>query len=135
MFSFTGNIDYCLCYDGFLRYCSVVFCSFETNYTPAIYLRRLPYLQTIYDNRNLWLFPSVCCDEKCWPDWKLFNSTLFDYRESSQFKLIFPMNHGGNVWLWIRGVKFDFSYDLTEQCKSVCQVEIIVSSSCCVFGS
>ena len=25
LFSFIGNIEHCLCYDGFLRYCSVVF--------------------------------------------------------------------------------------------------------------
>ena len=36
--------------------------SIHPNYTTVFYLLRLPHPQTVYDNRNLWFIPSVCCD-------------------------------------------------------------------------
>ena len=55
---------------------------------------------------------------------QIISYTLFDLIESNQFKFIFTMNHGSKVW---------FSYDLTEQKKSVYRIEITVLRSLCFW--
>ena len=80
----------------------ILFCcffSFEPNHTAAFYLHRLLYLQTIYANWNLWTYSFLLLWLKgCSPDRKLFH-TLFELSKSNQFKFVFTMNHGSNVWL------------------------------------
>ena len=80
----------------------MLFCSFEPNYTETFSLRRLLHLQTVYANKNFWAYTFGLLSLKGLIRSQIILYTLFNLPESNQFKFIFNMNHGSNVWpyLW-----------------------------------
>ena len=108
-----------------LGYCSVVYRTFEYNCTAAFYLCVCRTFKQYRITQICGLIPSFVLI-KGHSRSQIFSYTLFDLTESNQFKFIFTVNNGGNVWLLLS--------DLTEQYEVFTKLRLLYPYFIRVFG-